>query len=288
VDHADVRERLEIAAAEPGGLDRLMAGDTADAAAVAGHLAGCDACREEFGRLRRASGLIRDSIATIPPADLRSRTLAFVAAVGRDRSAPAPELVTAEPTAPAGRPAPLAGAGSGTGSGRMPTLTRARRAWALLAAAAALVVAIGATAVIVGSSRDAQLHTAQDEVAALSRVSATTVQIETRPDADSVPLAGTNDAGPNGSLLFSPSSRQLVIIATDLPRPPAGEEYRCWLEIGGSRVRIGRMFFGGDVAYWAGPVEALPQATAGTQFGVSLVDINTDSLGGPPVLSGQL
>ena len=44
---------MEIAAAEPDGLDRLMAGDTSEAAAVAGHLAGCEACAGELMRLRR-------------------------------------------------------------------------------------------------------------------------------------------------------------------------------------------------------------------------------------------
>ena len=53
MDHAEVRERLELAAIEPGELDRLAAGDTPDAAAIAGHLAGCPACAEEAHRLAR-------------------------------------------------------------------------------------------------------------------------------------------------------------------------------------------------------------------------------------------
>ena len=53
MDHDAAREQLELAAVEPGGLDRLMAGDTPTAQAVAGHLAGCPACTEELGRLQR-------------------------------------------------------------------------------------------------------------------------------------------------------------------------------------------------------------------------------------------
>ena len=45
IDHAEVRERLELAAVEPGELDRLAAGDTVDSAAIAGHLAGCRGLR---------------------------------------------------------------------------------------------------------------------------------------------------------------------------------------------------------------------------------------------------
>ena len=55
MDHDDVLEQLELAAVEPGGLERLMAGDTAMAAAVVAHLAGCDDCSEELRRLTRAA-----------------------------------------------------------------------------------------------------------------------------------------------------------------------------------------------------------------------------------------
>ena len=81
MDHDQTLEALELAAVEPGGLDRLMAGDTPQAAAIAGHLAGCEPCTDELGRLHRAVPLLRDVVRTTAPADLRERTLAFV----RDR-----------------------------------------------------------------------------------------------------------------------------------------------------------------------------------------------------------
>ena len=90
MEHAEALERIEIAAAEPEGLDRLMAGDTPDAAAVAGHLAGCPSCASELLRIRRTAVLARDVISAEPDPALRERTLAFVRAVGRDRSAPVP------------------------------------------------------------------------------------------------------------------------------------------------------------------------------------------------------
>ena len=87
MDHDEVLETLEIAAAEPGGLDRLMAGDTPTAIAVAGHLAGCPTCTAELGRLGRDAAVIRDAIATTPSPDLRDRTLAHVRAHGAPRRA---------------------------------------------------------------------------------------------------------------------------------------------------------------------------------------------------------
>ena len=100
MDHDDVLEQLELAAVEPGGLDRLVAGDTAAAAAVVGHLAGCESCAEELRRLSRAAPLLRDVVRTSPPPELRERTLAFVREHGRPRTAgigdaPVPTMGTA-------------------------------------------------------------------------------------------------------------------------------------------------------------------------------------------------
>ena len=87
MEHAEALERIEIAAVEPEGLDRLMAGDTPDAAAVAGHLAGCPSCADELVRIRRiVDGRTRRSCSAEPDPELRERTLAFVKAVGRDRT----------------------------------------------------------------------------------------------------------------------------------------------------------------------------------------------------------
>src|SRR5688572_29043605 len=104
MDHDEVLEQLELAAVEPDGLARLMAGDTATAAAVAGHLAGCDACAGEFERLGRAAPILRDVVRTTPPADLRERTRAFVREHGEPRgaaavAAPAPASVSSGPLA---------------------------------------------------------------------------------------------------------------------------------------------------------------------------------------------
>ena len=90
MEHAEALERIEIAAAEPEGLDRLMAGDTPDAAAVAGHLAGCPSCAVGAAADPPDGRLARDVISAEPDPALRERTLAFVRAVGRDRSAPVP------------------------------------------------------------------------------------------------------------------------------------------------------------------------------------------------------
>src|SRR5512146_2528579 len=143
MEHADALERIEIAAAEPQGLERLMAGDMPDAAAVAGHLAGCPACVEELAQIRRTADVAREVIRAQPDPALRERTLAFVRAVGRDRSdfaaaadagaSPAPGVLPTMPAAPPVAPG-------------IPVAIHARPAWRprlpwVAGLAAALVVA---------------------------------------------------------------------------------------------------------------------------------------------------
>src|SRR6478736_804494 len=107
MEHAEALERIEMAAVEPGGLERLMAGDTPDAAVVAGHLAGCPDCTAEMERLRRSVGLIRPAVRAVPPPELREQTLAYVAALGRPRGAQ-PAAVAEAPGAAESAPVSLA------------------------------------------------------------------------------------------------------------------------------------------------------------------------------------
>ena len=87
MDHRDVREQLELAAVEPGGLDRVMAGDTIDAAALVSHLAGCEDCLAEFGRLRKAvRGLPPDpSNAELHDVRIRGKRARYAAELARNR-----------------------------------------------------------------------------------------------------------------------------------------------------------------------------------------------------------
>ena len=92
-----------------------------------------------------------------------------------------------------------------------------------------------------------------------------------------------------GSLVYSPSTTELVVVADGLEPPAAGQEYRCWIEVGRrSAQRVGRMFFGDDLAYWTGPAPAVSGVSGAATFGVSLVDASGSSIDTAPVLLGQL
>jgi hypothetical protein len=268
MDHNEVQEILQDAAVEPGGLERLMAGDTPTAGVVAGHLTGCSTCSAELERLRRSVGVIRPAVREVPPPELRQRTLDFVAAVGRPRG---PVLEDQPPVSPAE-------------TGRVPRRLPALRTLAALAAV--LIVAVAGTGLLVAGSRDAIVRDQAAEVEALSDVARWTMRVDGQPDARRIALASTTGAGTTGTLLFSPSSTELVVVADALVRPPVGREYRCWVEIGGARRPIGKMFFGGDLAYWVGPVPAIADLPADARFGVSLVDLGGTPGSSEPVLVG--
>jgi hypothetical protein len=263
MDHDEVRELLQDAAIEPGGLDRLMAGDTPTAAVVAGHLAGCAECSDEMERLRRSVGVIRPAVQAVPPPELRQRTLDYVAALGRPRGQ---EVAVAEPA--------------------RQTRVSGNRLRNLAALAAALIVAVTGTALVVGGGRDAVVRGQAAEIEALGEVASWTVRVDGRPDVRRVALASAGGGSPTGALLFSPSSTELVVVSEDLAAPPAGHEYRCWVEVGGSRRPIGKMFFGGDLAYWVGDVQAVAGLPADARFGVSLIDLAAPGVPGQPVLTG--
>jgi anti-sigma factor RsiW len=302
MDHDATREQLELAAVEPGGLDRLMAGDTPTAQAVAAHLAGCPACADEAARLQRAGAIIGQALRELPSPTLRDRTLAAIRAEGVPRPLPAAvapaDAVAAAVAAPAPAPvaaaAPVASAPLPVESPAPISLPARRRrpgapliGWAA-SVAAAVAISIVATWFLVGARVDGQLASQAESISALEEVTTAALTVTSQPDAEHVTLAGTASAALNGSLAYSPSTSELVVVATGLTPPPSDLEYRCWVEVGGTRQRVGKMFFSQGLAYWVGPAPAVSGLSSGATFGVSLVGAGSPSLDSAPVLLGQL
>lgn len=276
MDCEEALERIELAAVEPDGLERLMAGDTPDAAAVAGHLVACPACVASLAQVRRSSALIRDALSSVVDEGLRARTLDYVRALGRERRASAGSAAVPAGAAPVtdapgtipgiasrAHPADALRPASSVPGGRR----RGAVAW-VAGVAASAVVAAGLTAAVVLPGRDAEIASQAEELALLARVSAWTVRVESRADATRVALVGEGDDA--GTLTYSPSSGELVVVATGLESPPPDREYGCWVESKGTQTWIGRMRFGGEVAGWAGPVEGLGDIGPDAVFRVSL------------------
>jgi anti-sigma factor RsiW len=280
MDHETTREQLELAAVEPGGIDRLIAGDTPTAQAVAAHLAGCSACTEDLARLERTSRLIGAVVREEPPADLRERTLAMVRELGRPRDA------SARPVPLVSEPAPVAPMNLAPIAARR-NRRRAAAGW-IVAIAAAVVLSVATTSILVGGRVDQQLAQQTDTIHTLEEVTTATLRVTSAVDARHVVLSGTSDPALTGSLVFSPSTSELVVVATGLTPPPAGQEYRCWVEHNGQRQRVGKMFFSEGLAYWIGPAPAIAGVSGGASFGVSLVDAAGTTIDSPPVIDGSL
>ena len=261
---------MELAALEAGGLDRLMAGDTATSQAVAAHLAGCASCAAELAAIERDSRVIADIVATTPSADLRDRTLATVRAQGVARGVVAQAAQVAAPSS-----ASIAGAGR-----------RVTLGWVAVMAAA-VVLSVGVTGVVLGDRVQDRSAASSAALETLRSVARATITVAARPDATSVDLAGTADPSQSGSILFSPSSTEVVVVASGLTEPPVDQEYSCWMDAGTGRVRIGKMYFGGGLAYWVGESAALAGLDSPATFGVSLVDVGVPAKDAEPVLIGR-
>jgi hypothetical protein len=156
------------------------------------------------------------------------------------------------------------------------------------AIAAAVVLSVVATTFIVGSRVDQELAAQNATIAALETVTTATLDVSDEPDAEHVALRGVADPAVDGSLVFSPSTAELVVVSYGLTKPAAGLEYRCWVEVGGQRQRVGKMFFSNDLAYWAGPAPAVSGLSGAATFGVSLVGVSGGSIETDPVLLGRL
>jgi hypothetical protein len=305
MDHSEVREILEDAAIEPRGLERLMAGDTPTASIVAGHLAACPDCAEELARLHRTVGLIQPTVRAVPPPELRERTLAFVAAVGRPRGAGATTGVDGAllepaagstagiarddtPEAPS-RPVAMPHIPDDSGQAARPIALRpgavrpSRLGW-IAGLAAALIVAVGGTGLLVNAGHEATTRSLTAEVEALDDVARWTLRVDSQPDVRRVALASATSSAATGSLVFSPGSTELVVVAEGLAPAPAGREYRCWVEVDGARAPIGKMFFGGALAYWVGEVSEVAGLAPDARFGVTLVDLGPNGEPGKDVL----
>jgi len=278
--HDEVRELLELAAVEPGGLDRLEAGDTPSAIIVVGHLAGCPDCLEEMARLRRADTLLRPILVSEPDPALRERTLALVRAVGVARDArPDDGGMPALPVTGTGSPPPVEPVAIGA-RGAPQRRSVGIPAWAGTLAAA-LVIGLVGGALLVGSGRpsgDGDVATAFGEVAG------ETATLLAADDAQELALLDATGK-PAGSLVFSRSAGRMLVTATGLAEPAPGTEYRCWVAVGQARASIETMRWSGSVAWWTGDVTIPAGAPAEMAYGVSLADVGS-SEPGTVVLTG--
>ena len=283
MDHAAAHERIEDLLLEPVLLEQLPTSTVPEDMALRDHVAGCAACRADLAAWRQVQRHVAEALPAIPagaaslavpiaaPADLRERVLAALRA----------------DTAAAAGAASAAGAVPAPATARTDRRgwTRARLGW--LAAAAALVVMIGASAVAVDQA--AKRGAAQAEAAALDDVVASLDRILAVPEHKVVALQPATGPGA-GSLSWTRHDLRRALTA--LPQPTGGARYRCWLAEDGRELAVGDMDFAGDASYWIGTLNewATLQVGPNTKFIVSLEPsgASKSKREGPTVLEADL
>jgi anti-sigma-K factor RskA len=157
------------------------------------HLAGCEGCRAEVRSFSEVAGLLAHGApAAQPPAGLRGRVLAE-----------------------AGRVRPIS-------AGRR----RASPAW--LAAAAGLVLAVGAG--VTAWRQNGRVRALEGRIATVDSTAAaaeSALAMLTGPQVHMVSLAGTGRA-PTARVFWNHTRGRFIVFAFDLPAAPAGRAYQLW------------------------------------------------------------
>jgi uncharacterized protein YidB (DUF937 family) len=277
MDHAEANARLMDLVLEPArlrGLDRDMSAGSSELRA---HIATCADCRGELDAWRATVAALDGAVTTAPiDGDLRAASLGDLADSAVDAALPE------------GLRARILGAPRELTGPRVHHVAPSRRPMRIpswLALAAALVVLIGGTAVVV--NRTQQLDQARAQTAAINTVAAGLDHILQDPGHRVAQLV-TPSGAPAGSVSWSASQSSIVVITDALANPPAGQVYRCWVSQGASGVVVGEMQFSGSIAYWAGSLDAWSATfVPGGKFWVSLEPVSGGSKG-TRVLSGTL
>ena len=235
-------------------------------------------------RLRRSVGMIRPAVRAVPPPELRERTLAYVAALGRPRGADAGALADEPAAAVANEPA---GAISDE-RGPVPIAPRRRpRLAPLLAMAAALVLAVVGTGLAVNTSRDTVARGQAAEIEALGDVARWTLDVDAQPDAKRIELASATGDETNATLLYSPKTSGLVVVAEKLVPRRSARNTAAGSRSTASASRSGRCSSAAISPTGSGTCRKSPGSTRARRFGVSLIDLASPQTPGQPVLVGE-
>ena len=244
-----------------------MAGDTPDAIALAGHLAGCDGCtRSSAGCGASSSRSARSSRPSPRPSCAHGRWRSWPPSVGRERT------VGPRASPPVPRPPSRSAAGgrhleptlpmpTSHGPTRTEPSARSRCSVPLRAAAAAVLASPPRAPPPSPSPRSARRLTspALGRIDGLAEVRRGRRGLNAEPRAPHITLvdtARTRRPAIGSPRVLAGEPGDLVVVAAACPSRPPGREYRCWVTWTGIASALGKMYFTADIAYWVGRVRA--------------------------------
>ena len=263
LDHPAAHEYLADLALEPRRLAELGTSQAPADVALREHLDLCPTCRAEAGAWAQVQAALASALAAstdageraaLPP-DLRPQLLAAARAgekAGPPGATPAP--ARPRPWWPAGEPV--------------------RRLVAAAVAGVVVLALLGGAWVI--RDQQARLEVAALEKDALVELAEVLGDIVTTSDHEVVTLLAADGAAA-GTLAWTRHS--MVVLSDALGEPGASHLYRCWVVRNGDATLVGRLYFAGGWAYWAGSTNrwaAIDLASSG-RFIVSL-----EAIGNPP------
>lgn len=273
LDHAAAHEYLADLALEAGRLAGLATSQEPADLALREHLGSCPGCQADFddwGRVQRAladTTLVGPDEADVPaglPPTLRAGLLASI------RQPAGPDAL---------------GSPRRSGAGLAPRTAQK----VALAAAAGIVLLAMIAGVLVIRDQNARLEAASVQNAALVELADVLGRILTAADQEAVVLL-TADGRSGGQLAWT--RREVVVLSRTLGEPGAGHVYRCWIVRDDEATPIGRLYFAGGWAYWAGSTDgwAAIDFRPGGRFVVSLEQAGppADQPAGPIVLHADL
>jgi hypothetical protein len=299
MDHAEAHERIADLALEPGRLTALAASNAHEDAALLAHISGCPDCEAEIagwkgthaalaGALPRPGtgrGLDPDGRGSVEPIRAPAGLRDAVLAAARDDRETAAGAAATRTGAPPTVSTLASAASAGPLAATAPTRIPRRWSWGpALLGLAAVLAGVGAGGAYRAQSE--RLQTAQAETAALGTVTAALDRVLATDGHKVVPLERA-DGSAAGSISWS--RQDIVVLTSALEPPPAGQEYRCWLETNGTRTPIGQMDYAGHVAFWAASLDEWATISLGadTRFGVSLEAVGGPG-GSPAILDASL
>jgi hypothetical protein len=263
MDHAEAHEYIADLALEPERLAGLAASTAPADAALRRHAAKCQRCAADLATWRTLrQGVVEaledaapDALRRIAaPDDVRRRVLS---AAHSDRRTAARRL-------------------------------HLSRRLGLRLATTALAVALVAGGAIVIADQAARLNSSDADRQALAGALQTATQVLADPGHQIITLAAA-DGSANGTVAWT--RRDLVVLASGLAPPPAGQIYRCWVIAAGGETPVGQMHFVDGQAFWVGALDdwASVDLQSAQRFAVTLEPATAgSSSSGPAVLEGAL
>ena len=265
--HAEIADRLEAYV-----MGELLEREQRD---VDAHLAACAICAADVHALQGVLHGIAGTVAPMnPPPSLRQRVL---------------DAVAVEPQEPVRSDRRI-------GVIEQTRVEQARRpVWRMLplAAAAVLVIAVGAVALRTEQSRRqisgdlaVERATNADLLKQVEQYRGQTdlaLSILTSGDMREVPLTGQAGAASSAARAFWSATRGLLLVADRLPAPPAGRVYQVWVIEGGKPASAGLL---GDEGGGRGMLIVTPPKPDAS--GSVTVAITDEPPGGLPAPSGSI